>query len=229
MAPAAQRAPADLLGFAAPGLLHGLGNHLFTVHGHAQLLRDGGDELARQKLAIVKASEKAVRTLAILRYIAGEVGPEPPPQAGVLLLRLFDTLKVSLRESGLRVEFSHRSSNAPVSVDGEVLCQSVVAVLRALATDVPRGLQRALAVDLASQGAGGVEIEFRVAIEPSFLPFPVDLDHVAAQAGPVLRRHGAQIEGAERGQQLRLTLPVRQPETAGERCQPAAESQQTQR
>lgn len=205
---AGEHASADLLEFAAPGLLHGLGNNLFSIHGHAQMLRGGDTDVAREKAAIVKASEKALNALAILRYLVGEGGPEPAPQAGVLLLRLFETLRVPLHEAGLQVQFSHGSGDAPVSVEGQVLCQSVVTVLRALAIDVPPGLQRAVVVDLAAQGAGGAEVVFRVAMRPSFLPFPVDLDKLLANAAMLLARHGARLDAAEDGQRLTLWLPV---------------------
>lgn len=203
-----QREVADLLGFAVPGLLHGLGNNLFSIHGHAQMLRGGDAGISRGKGAIVKASEKALHALAILRYLVGEPSPEPPPQAGVLLLRLFDALRVPLHEAGLRVQFSQGSGDPPVTVGGEVLCQGVVTVLRGLAADVPPGLQRAVTVNLISQDAAAVEIVFRMANQPSFLPFPLHLGRVVESARDLLARHGAQIDRSEDAQELRLRLPV---------------------
>ncbi len=203
---ASERFPAEMLQFIAPGFMHAMGNCLFSIHGHAQLLRGGDTEIARDKSAIVKASERALHALDVFRYVIGDPGPEVAPQAGILLHRLCDHLRVPLREYGLIVRYLHASSQTPVHVDGIALSQVVVEVTRQLATHLPGGVEGAIEIDLSAQRPDGVTVTFAVQNDPSHLPFPFDLDSVIACARPVLDRHGATADCAK--QQLSVNVPA---------------------
>lgn len=200
-------AAADLIGFVAPGLLHGLGNSLFAIQGHAQMLRGTGADVSREKGAILTASEKAKHALDVIRYLLGDAASEQPPHAGILLRRLFDTMRVPMRENGLRVRFVDDEQADPPRVDGVMLCQCVVQVLRTLAPDQPDGLQRTVLIELQRE-TNAVVVGLRVEPDPACLPFPVDHRLVVECSEPVLALHGARLEADPSGEQLRLWLPA---------------------
>ena len=204
-----EQTSADLAQFVAPGLLHRLGNSLFSIQGHAQMLRGTEAEIAREKGAIQKASEKALNALQIFRYLIAEPDAAPAPQAGILLHRLCDYLRIPMRERGLSIQFEHGSSETPVGVNGTTLCQVVVGMLRHLVGALPCGFEGRVTIDLVSQGPDGLTLSLRVETSPSFLPFPVHLEDVVRHASALLELHSVRVEASGDQQTLRLRVPAR--------------------
>ena len=198
----------DLVEFVAPGLLHGLGNNLFAIRGHTQMLGGAHGEITRAKNALLKASSKALGCLDVLRFLLGDARPDSRPQAGILLHRICEVTRVPLRDRGVRLRFRHGSSELPLAVDGTVLCQVVVEIMRRLSERLPSGFEGSLIVDLASQRAQGLALTLELEASASFLPFPIDLAAVANDAGPLLRAHGVSIEEMTGGAGLTLRVPA---------------------
>ena len=69
----------ETLAFVAPGFIHRLGNLMFTVQGHAQLLT-GSEGSDREVTAISTAAERGGRILRVLRTLLGATS-EPPENA----------------------------------------------------------------------------------------------------------------------------------------------------
>ena len=135
-----QEYPINLLEFLLPGLTHSLGNSLFTIHGHAQLLGSRGTESGRERNAILKASKKAQHALELLKMLCVGGGAAAPAPASSVLRRLAEYLRVPLREHGLQVRFMQSSGETPMLIDGGVLCRGVLEIVRQTAAVLPSGL-----------------------------------------------------------------------------------------
>lgn len=175
------------LQFLAPGLVHTLGNALFRAQGRVQLLqaRDAGG-LQREQREIQDALDRLGQGLQILRWLSGEPGGAPV-QAGILLQRLAECLRVTLREHGLLLECLHSARQSPVAVHGGTFYRSVVTATRVLAMQAPEGCGGTLRLDLFAQEADRVLVRVDLLPDPTLLPFPVDADQCAARAQAEIR------------------------------------------
>lgn len=197
----------DLIAFVAPGFVHALGNSLFAIHGQAQLIREVQGETGRARAQLLKASRKALDGLDILRFLLGDTPTGESAQAGVLLYRLCDFLRVPLRERGLRLKFRHGSSEAPQIVDGVAMCRSVVHLAAALIERLPTGFEGSWVVDLAGQGAGEVQLTFTLRNDEALLPFPIELEEIADAVRPELEEYRVRAERTGKTT-LRLRIPA---------------------
>lgn len=202
------RVAAELLRFVAPGILHGLGNSLFAIRGHAQLLRGSENEVGRSRAAILKASEKSLRGLDVLRFLAAEAEGHSSSQAGILLHRLCDFVRIPLSEHGLRLTFEHKSSQTPMSVEGTALCQCVVELLRQLVCSLPASYEGCAIVDLVAQRKRSVAIEVQLRSSPSLLPFPIDFEGAVERMRPLLAYHDVTVEIRPESRRVRLKVPA---------------------
>ena len=126
-----QHARSETLGFVAPGLAHQLGNALFAVQGHAALLRSQEPEFLRERNGMLAAIERAEQALQVLQFLVGLEG-RGPQQPGILLHRLAEMLRVSLREASLALELGHGSRQTPRPVAPAPFCRGVLAAVRHL-------------------------------------------------------------------------------------------------
>ena len=198
---------AELIEFVAPGLLHGLGNRLFAIHGHAQMLRGGGEDVDKERGAILKASDAARQTLEVFRYLLGERAADASPHAGKILCNLLGTISMSLRDHGLRVDLEEDVGDVPVRADGVALCQCVVQVLRALAPEPADGLQRRVRVGVQASDQGTPMLVFMITPGDACLPFPADAKHVTTWTQPMMELHAAHLDVAATGDRVTLELP----------------------
>jgi hypothetical protein len=172
-----------LLEFLAPGVLHGLGNDLFAIRGNAEILAEKGRP-ARERDAILAATQHAEHTLDILRLLSAPTGRDQHRQAFALLRHIGEACRFPLRERAVRIVLEHTSHDTPVLVDGSALVRGVVAVVRALAECLPPVSKAILRLDLRHQDQRRVEVAARLEPGVEFLPFPIDL------AGVVAGTHG---------------------------------------
>jgi len=197
-----------LVDFMLPGLLHGLGNAVFSIQGFAQLLGTQQGDGERERTAILEASDKARAALVVFHQISGEAPVDAPGvPAGQALRRLGEFLAVPLRDSGLRLQIADPSSDEAVSVDGTALSCAVVEVLRHAAGGVPSGFEGSVQLAVTTAPGGGVTVVITIAASASRLPFPVDLGRVADSACDCLRDHGVAVVGPIEGSTLRLAIP----------------------
>ncbi|MCY2956888.1 MAG: hypothetical protein NT107_07635 [Planctomycetota bacterium] len=85
----------DSLWDLAPGVVHHLGNVLFTLQGRAVLL-----PASRERDSLLEGATRAQHTLQALRWMLGE-GLEQPVATGEVVQRLVELLRVGYRENGI--------------------------------------------------------------------------------------------------------------------------------
>ncbi len=203
----------DTLGFVAPGLAHQLGNALFAVQGHAALLRSQEPEFLRERNGMLAAIERAEQALQVLQFLLGLEG-RGPQQPGILLHRLAEMLRVSLREASLGLELGHGSRETPRPVAPAPFCRAVLSAVRHLAHAVRNAGSGTIRLDLTAQHPGAISVQVEWLPPKGALPFPVDIGtcalavqrEVAAEfpALPVPLRVG--LAAVPRGAGLQLTV-----------------------
>ena len=210
-----QHARSETLGFVAPGLAHQLGNALFAVQGHAALLRSQEPEFLRERNGMLAAIERAEQALQVLQFLVGLEG-RGPQQPGILLHRLAEMLRVSLREASLALELGHGSRQTPRPVAPAPFCRGVLAAVRHLTQAVRSAGAGSIRLDLTAQHAGAVSVQVEWHPPKGALPFPVDIGscavavqrEVAAEFPtlPVPLKVG--LASVPRGVGLQLTIPT---------------------
>lgn len=166
----------ETLAFLAPGLLHQLGNVLFTIQGNAQAAGSGGDA-DRERLAIVAAAERGAESLRVLRYLLGDAAAAPAP-AAALLGQLAELARIPVREARHLLELRPLARQVPLCVDPGDFCVAVLEALRSLVGILPTGLFGTLVLELSV--ADERQATVRVAFQPpsGTLPFPLALDEL---------------------------------------------------
>lgn len=211
----ANQGRSETLGFVAPGLAHQLGNALFAVQGHAALLRSQEPEFLRERNGMLAAVERAEHVLQVLQFLVGLEG-RGPVQPGILLHRLAEMLRVSVREASLGLELGHGSRETPRPVAPASFCRGVLAAVRQLTAAVRSAGAGMLRLDLTSQHAGAVCVQVEWHPPKGALPFPVDIANCALA---VQRELAAEFPGmpvpvkvglasVPRGAGLLLTVPT---------------------
>ncbi len=192
----------DTLAFFAPGLLHQLGNVLFTIQGNAQVAPGGGAEAGREQKAILGAVERGADTLRILRCLLGDAST-PPTGAGVLLGQLAELLRVPVREARHALDLRHSATKPSVLVDASDFCIAVLEGVRVLVAILPTGVHGTIVLDLCDLGERHATV--RVGFQPpaGALPFPLAKEELLMQLAaprlrlrtqPTLRSHGMGVE-----------------------------------
>ena len=166
------RASADLLTFLMPGLVHGLGNALFTIHGHAELLGTGTAGPARGRDAILAAVAAARQRIEIMHLLTGPSVAGAHEQAGIVLNRLAEVLRVPLRDHHLVASVQHTSTETPRNVPTGPFVHGVAETVRLLVEAAPPGFQGSVVIDLVRQEAGEVTVHVFLDAEDGLLPFP---------------------------------------------------------
>lgn len=180
----AGRLHADTLAFVTAGLVHRLGNLIFTIQGHAQL---AGQELSRD--TILAATERGGRTLAVVRTLLGPM-VEPAADAAELLAILVDLVRIPVREAGHAIACELPEPARFRGVQPGAFCPAVLETIRLLAQALPAGQAgtiRAALRDDAAHGIRGrgrdlglvVRVDWRAAAGE--LPFPLPVEELRAE------------------------------------------------
>lgn len=197
----------DTLAFIVPGLVHRLGNAVFTIQGHAQLLAGDGPA-ADQRSAILHAAERGGSTLVVLQSLLGHAAAAPQ-EAGSLLAVLVDILRVPLRDVGIAVECTAAAGADAVAVDGGAFCPAVLEAVRRLVDLLPGGQAGTLELGLAvpTQGGSVVRVGFRA--DAGSLPFPVAFGDLARglAALPLAGRAGLRWAARPGGVEIAFPAP----------------------
>jgi hypothetical protein len=170
----------ELLAFLAPGLLHQLGNLLFSIQGNAQVLDAAGD-VPRCRTAILQATERGAATLSLLRSILGD--PEGlPGSADTLLAQIAELSRVAVRESRHALEL--RPGPPQPKVEAAPFVTLVLEGLRTLVALLPGGSRGTLVLRPVAAGAdAGVWLGFEPV--PGELPFPLPVDELRLRLEPI--------------------------------------------
>lgn len=192
----------DTLAFFAPGLLHQLGNVLFTIQGNAQVSRQDGTEAGREQKAILGAVERGADALRILRCLLGDAAA-PPALVGVLLGQVAELMRVPVREARHNLDVRHSAARIPVLVDPSDFCIAVLEGMRVLVAILPTGVHGTIVLDLCDLGERHATV--RVCFQPpsGTLPFPLAVEELLIRLGaarlrlrahPTLRSHAMGVE-----------------------------------
>lgn len=194
----------DSLFLLAPGLLHYLGNALFAGLGRVQLLGAGSD-LAADRSAIHDALDRASGGLHVLRWVLGDES-QGPQALWTVLQRLQETLRVSLREHGLRIELQGEAEAGTGTVPAAATTRALLAVVRELVQHASAGIRGAVIVKVV--GCNAVQAELLISLVPlrGGLPFPLDLPRCAELVQPALARENADASVAPGDMAIRLLV-----------------------
>jgi len=193
----------DTLAFLAPGLLHQLGNVLFTIQGNAQTLGGADTAIGRELAAILAASERGGQSLRLLRCLLGDPSAGPAEASG-LLTQLGELARVPLRELRHVLDLRHSARKVPVFVAPSDFCIAVAEALRSLVLILPNGVHGTVVLDLCDQGPRHATV--RVVFQPpaGALPFPLDVGDLLAryQTGQVRLHSRPAVTGHAMGLEL---------------------------
>lgn len=194
---------ARLIEFVSPGILHALGNSVFSIQGHGRQLGATGGDIATPREAILGAAEKAHRTLDFYRVVLGSRGGVRG-QVGILLRHAADLLRVPLREMGLALKLEHTARSTPVFVDAWDLYWPVSWAALSLAEEVPVGFDGSFVLDLVAQDVTGVEVRIALESDAPLLPFPVPVSLLCSELRRWGGAAGVSVDPAPGGVRLRL-------------------------
>ncbi len=194
-----------LLEFLTPGIIHGLGNSLFAIHGNAQVM---GEKPERERSAILDASLQAQHMLEVLRCMSGQ-GPMNCSKLDVcaVLPAICDACKVSMRDFGVAVSLAEDVHENRCSLDVILAVRSVGAVMLAVRDRLPSGYEGTMRVSVVARRNRVHEIRLELVQKPSFLPFPVDIVAVREDAAQLV---GAVIKEPGEGEASLVRIDVRQ-------------------
>ncbi|MCR9248510.1 MAG: hypothetical protein NXI31_26075 [bacterium] len=166
----------DTVAFVMPGLVHRLGNLLFTLQGAAQF-----DDRPVDHAVVRKATARGGAVLVVARTLLGPA-PEPPAPAGELLAVIADLVRLPLRDAGhafvLQVADADTAGAGVELVDPAAFCPAVLTAIRLIGAAVPAGQTGNLAARLERVGHE-VRVGVGYAGAVGELPFPLALDGLA--------------------------------------------------
>ncbi len=187
----------ELLEFLAPGLLHGLGNALFRIQGHARLL--GSEE-------ILAACHSAVETVEIYRQVLDPALPAQRTAAGPLLRDLASLLRAHLRERGIAVRWDPELEGIGRTVRRSDLVMPVVTAAHQLTLALPTGFEGAL--ELQVPRIPDLLVSLCISPTPGCLPFDVDATAAIAVAASTLADRPGAVTATPSGTGILISLPA---------------------
>ncbi|MCA8977056.1 MAG: hypothetical protein KDC98_20205 [Planctomycetes bacterium] len=171
--------------FAAPGIVHRLGNAMFTIQGQAQLLGSVGPE-ARERRSILNASERAGRTLALMRALLGH-HHDQPEDASTLVAMVCEVLGIAVREGGHTISARLPDDGEFRGVDPGMFYPAVLEAIRLLVAALPVGQPGNIELQLGDGERGQVVVRVRYAARRGSLPFPLATEAIDADLERALR------------------------------------------
>jgi hypothetical protein len=164
----------DALWDVAPGVVHQLGNVLFTLQGRATLLPQGSGR--DQMLDAVRRAQEAAQ---VLRWAIGD-GLDQPVAAGSAVPRILDAMRTGYRERGIALQCTHASGD--VAVDPILLTRLLASACQAMTHGFSGG---SLTVQ-CREDQGMLWIGLEVLAASGALPFPIQGERLAAELADVL-------------------------------------------
>ncbi|MBX3464187.1 MAG: hypothetical protein KF830_13520 [Planctomycetes bacterium] len=184
------RPTCDGLALLMPGLLHQLGNQLFAIQGHAQLLPAGD----ATRGAMLAAAARSTEVLGLWRAVlegrsAGRLDLERA------LALLGDVARVGLRERGHGLTLTLGGATGEARCEAAAVLAATAQALQGLCDLVPGGVDGEFALAAAAERRA-VTIRIQFVPRPGSLPFPM------ATATLASRWPGAHADGAVQGRAL---------------------------
>ncbi|MCA8967101.1 MAG: hypothetical protein KDC48_19635, partial [Planctomycetes bacterium] len=176
----------------APGVVHQLGNVLFTIQGHAQLGMTGQGE----RDAVLRATRRGGDTVRLLRALLGDPIPQPI-DVDALLQQVVDLARVAMREHGRLLEVLPPESPEAWTCDLQRTAPVLLIGLHQFSQALPP--QAGTLTMQRCGGREGLRIRFGHVSGAGQLPFPIagpDLIAAVAAAG---RRMDVTVVASLRG------------------------------
>ena len=192
----------ELLALLAPGVVHQLGNVMFTIQGHAQL----GAGAAMEHDAILRAARRGSETVRLLRALLGDAVPIPVG-LDTLLEQVAELVRVSLREQGRQLQLlpsEHPGANW--NVDLHTTAPLLLLALQQFALALP---PVASVLTMRRCGAANESPRVRLAYVcgEGQLPFPLAGADLLSAIAAAAKRRGVQVVVRLRDAGLELSLP----------------------
>lgn len=173
------------MAFLAPGFLHLFGNLVFTIQGNALALPEfeQASSVARERQAILLASQRASQGLRLWRWLLGDPVTAMEP-AVELLAGLGEILRVPLREArqALQIDGLERASGQRVEAATFVL--SVCSAVQTLLRELPDGIEGTLVLTLEEPAQAGLAVRLQFLPPAGTLPFPIPAQALLAAMPP---------------------------------------------
>lgn len=177
----------ELLAALLPGVVHQLGNLMFTIQGNANLTT-----VSPETEAIQRAATRGAAIVSLLRGLVGDGASQAQP-ADELLLLVGDLLRVALRERGCQLTVQKGAKASALMVDVRKTTQTVLLCLHQILLHLPKGHMGTVSVARVSDASPTLRLRFGFEPAPGQLPFPVlsaELLHDVSETG---RRVGIRL------------------------------------
>lgn len=195
----------QLSSLLAPGIVHQLGNVLFTIAGHAQLLSLQGPE----REAILRATNRGSDAIRLMNCLLGEGAPMPAP-IDAALQQIADLVRVGLREQGRFLQWVPGPARCELNVDLRTLTQLVLLGLQAYLAALPAVSVGTVTVQRVGTMASDLGVQLDFAPRDGQLPFPIAGAELVAAIHAAGRTLGLRPVARVRGTALELVLPPAQ-------------------
>lgn len=194
---------ATLLALLAPGIVHQLGNALFTIQGHAQLF--AGD--TRERDAILRATQRGADAVRLMGCLLGESAPTPT-SADWLLTQIVELVRIGLRERGRQVQLLAGEGPCLVTVDLQGATQLLLLSLQQFLHALPEVSAGTVTLQRHGTGVGGLCVRIGFAPKEGQLPFPIVGAELLAAVAAAARSLGVRLVVRARGAELEVVLPA---------------------
>lgn len=198
---------AESLGAVLPGIVHLLGNLMFTIQGNAHLSAD-----TPQGQAIGRAAHRGAEVVRLLGCLLGDAAPQSVP-ADDLLHLLAELARVTLRDRNCQVHAEAGEDPPGPRVDLQRTAQATLLGLQQFVAGLPTTTAGTVTLQRVPAGeshAASAALRLRFAFVPAegMLPFPVAGPELLGNVLAASRRAGVRLAPMVRGNALELDLPA---------------------
>lgn len=193
------------MGAVLPGIVHLLGNLMFTIQGNAHLSAD-----TPQGQAIGRAAHRGADVVRLLGSLLGDAAPQSV-LADDLLHLLAELARVTLRERNCQVHAEPGADAPGPRVDLQRTAQAALLGLQQFVAGVPDTTAGTVTIQRVPSGGspganGPLRLRFAFAPAEGMLPFPVAGPELLGNVLAASRRAGLRLLPMVRGSALEIDL-----------------------
>jgi len=176
----------EALIFIAPGLVHRLGNAMFTIQGHVQLMADVESSPADRQ-TILQEARRGSRALTLMRTLVGHEQVDSEAAADVLVV-VGELLAIPVREAGHTLVVQPAGAVGSRAIRPGTFYPAVIHAVRLLLQALPQGRPAGIELRVDAGEHEQVEVAVRFVPQEGNLPFPLAMDGVVEELRVVLAR-----------------------------------------
>ncbi len=184
-----------------PGFLHGMGNALFAIQAHAQVLDVSGKGDIEALVAACRKANAELEVLRLLTSTGGEPGSSTGIAAGEGLRGILDLMRIGLQDSGVSIAADPSGFEASDPVPHRLFARTVALAAAEICEAVPTGRHGELQFRWVEPRV--LRLAFVADVEQ--LPFEADLTVAGHSVTSWLELGGGQVAAVEGG--FALTFP----------------------